>query len=60
MSAIYWEIYDDQSYEEFGELSYVNLSGTEIRVPTQPNLEEQVHEILRQNGNNTEIKVYRR
>lgn len=60
MSDKYWEFYDDQSSDDFDELSYTSLSGEEIRVPTLPNLEEQVHEILRQNGCNTEIKVYAR
>jgi hypothetical protein len=56
----YWEIYDDQSYEDFGELSYTNLSGVFVRIPTEPAIEQQVQEIRRLNGTDVEIKVYKR
>lgn len=55
----YWEIYDDQSSTDFSELSYINLSGVEVCVSTEEDLEAQVREIRRTTGRDTEIKVYR-
>lgn len=58
MADRYWEYYDDQSSEDFDEISYVDLQGALIVVKTQPDLERQVAEIRRRCGADTEIKVY--
>ena len=55
----YWEVYDDQSSDEFSTLSYENLAGETVEVPTETDLETQVAEIRRVNGAATVIKVYR-
>ncbi|MCM1234402.1 MAG: hypothetical protein NC489_30240 [Ruminococcus flavefaciens] len=54
----YWELYDDQSSEDFTELSYVNLKGETVFVPTEQDLASQVYDLRRRFGANTEIKVY--
>lgn len=59
MSGKYWEIYDDQLAEDFKSLSYIGLSGDEVHVPIAGNLEEQVDEIRRMNGQDTEIRIYK-
>lgn len=56
----YWEYYDDQTSVEFGTLSYVDLTGALIVIPTEDNLKKQVAEILRKNGDDTAIKVFAR
>ena len=59
MSSGYWEIYDDQSADDFKSLSYVNLSGETVRVPITGDLDMQVHEIRRTNGDDTEVRLYK-
>lgn len=56
----YWEFYDDQTSEEFSEVSYVDLIGNVVTVPTESDLAAQVFEIRRRFGADTEIKVYAR
>lgn len=55
----YWEVYDDQTSADFSSLSYVDLEGNTLEVPTEDDLEAQVSEIRRINGASTQIKVYR-
>lgn len=55
---MYWEIYDDQSSNDFDLVGYVSLSGSEVVVPIEGDLAQQVAEIRRTNGYNTEVKVY--
>lgn len=56
----YWEFYDDQTSENFSEVSYVDLSGNVVMVPAEVDLAAQVFEIRRRFGSDTEIKVYAR
>ena len=55
----YWEIYDDQSADDFTFLSYVNLSGETVKVDINDDLENLVHEIRRINGQDTEIRIHK-
>ena len=55
----YWEYYDDQTSDEFTELSYTNLQNQIVVIPTEQNLKRQVREIRRTCGNDVEIKVYK-
>lgn len=59
MPSGYWEIYDDQTAEDFTFLSYTDLSGKEVRVDIAEDLETQVHEIRRANGMDTEIRIHK-
>lgn len=56
----YWEFYDDQTSDQFGELSYVDLKGDTVRIPTETDLAAQVYEIRRRCGIDTEVRVYAR
>lgn len=60
MDDRYWELYDDQTSADFSELSYVDLQGHQIVVPTEEDLAKQVYDIRRRVGASTEIKLYAR
>lgn len=60
MDDRYWELYDDQTSADFSELSYVDLQGHTIVVPTEADLAKQVYDIRRRVGASTEIKLYAR
>lgn len=60
VSGMYWEVYDDQSADEFDYVGYVDLSGETVVVEIKENLAMQVAEILRANGSNTEVRVYKK
>lgn len=60
VNGMYWEIYDDQQAEDFDYVGYTNLSGEPIVTEISGNLALQVAEILRANGHNTEVRVYRK
>lgn len=57
LTGKYWEIYDDQEGSEWKYLSYENRSGEEV-IDEVTDLESQVLEIKRLNGQSTVIKVY--
>ncbi len=59
VTSMYWEIYDDQSAEEFSYIGYTDLEGKDVVVPISSNLARQVAEIRRTNGDDVEVKVYR-
>lgn len=59
MSDVYWEIYDDQSADDFKSLSYMSLSGEMVKSPITGDLEMMVHEIRRLNGMDTEVRLYK-
>lgn len=60
VKGMYWEIYDDQQAEDFDYVGYTNLSGEAVVTEISDNLALQVAEILRANGHNTEVRVYRK
>lgn len=60
LRGMYWEIYDDQNEEDFDFVGYENLAGEQITAPIEDNLAMQVAEILRANGHNTEVRVYKK
>lgn len=59
-STMYWETYDDQDGTDFDYLSYVGLDGRPRLDAIGMNIAMQVAEIRRVNGQNTDIRVYRR
>lgn len=59
-STMYWETYDDQDGKDFDYLSYVGLDGRPRLDAIGMNIAMQVAEIRRVNGQNTDIRVYRR
>lgn len=56
----YWELYDDQTSEGFGKLSYLNLQGQLVTAPVEDDLQAQVFNIRRMVGADTQIKLYAR
>ena len=52
---VYWETYDDQSSSDFARLMYTNLEGNTVVEATKDDLEQQVRNIRRCNGQATEV-----
>lgn len=56
---MYWEDYDSQSSADFTHVGYQAYNGEFKLVPVEENLARQVAEILRCNGSETCVRVYR-
>lgn len=59
LTGKYWEIYDDQSADDFDVLAYTNLAGESVVEDIKQDLAKQVAEIRRKNGQDVEIRLYK-